>query len=705
MRRLRWILVFCIIWLTVPQLAMARTLTWTESPEDLVKGEADGVAVTSRGRLFLAPQLGLTAARLEPGNPLHIWSMCADHAGNIYLGTGPDGMIFKITPTGRQTLFFKTDEAMVTALGIGPEGDLLAGTTPGGKIYRIAASGEGSLWATLEERYLWSLAIDPDGTVYAGTGEAGTIYKIGSGGRARPFFTSDETHIVTLQLKPGGGLFAGGARRGLIYQIDAEGNGMVLYDDDLPEISGLLVEADGSLLATVLGPRPRREKKPTVRIRLADDTLIDGDSGSVTDLAGGTTHRYQGIIEGLPEEDQQHKTGIRGRLVRIDADGRATVLWRSSDESPFALARDAAGRTLFSTGSPAKLYRVEPRQDIALLFTLPETQATALLSTGDSIQIATSNPAALYRASQTRAESGVYLSRTFDARSPAHWGSIRWTLDSGEADAEIYTRTGNSRQPDETWSAWSPALTNNAGSKVINPDGRFLQWRARFSGAASSTTRLSGVSVRYRTLNRAPVLREFFLEAPTRMVSDKAIFRWTHYDPDGDPVNLQVEYRPIGSTAWLAVSHPDKADETLPEWSDNRLAWPTQQLAEGDYEIRAVASDQAANPPGEGRRAMSASTLIVTIDRTPPAIDLGTLSETTFEAHVTDDRSDIETLELTRHGRTQYSLHPVDGLCDSSDERFTFELAEILTEDGWSIKGVDSAGNSTELPLGQLAEE
>jgi hypothetical protein len=102
---------------------------------------------------------------------------------------------------------------------------------------------------------------------------------------------------------------------------------------------------------------------------------------------------------------------------------------------------------------------------------------------------------------------------------------------------------------------------------------------------------------------------------------------------------------------------------------------------------------------------VSASTLTVTVDRTPPTIDVANLSATEFDTRVSDSHSTVERLELIRNGRTRYSLHPVDGLCDSAQERFRFELAEILSEDGWSIRGTDSAGNTTDLPLGQLAEE
>ena len=43
---------------------------------------------------------------------------------------------------------------------------------------------------------------------------------------------------------------------------------------------------------------------------------------------------------------------------------------------------------------------------------------------------------------------------------------------------EISTRSGNTRTPDETWSDWSSAYADAAGSPIVSPRARYLQWRA-----------------------------------------------------------------------------------------------------------------------------------------------------------------------------------------------------------------------------------
>src|SRR2546423_5023853 len=84
------------------------------SRAELLKGEARGVSITDSGVVTLAPRLDQVFNTEQP----YIWSAAADAAGNIYLGTGHDGKLFKVTPDGKGTLLYKAGELDVTALAI-----------------------------------------------------------------------------------------------------------------------------------------------------------------------------------------------------------------------------------------------------------------------------------------------------------------------------------------------------------------------------------------------------------------------------------------------------------------------------------------------------------------------------------------------------------------------------------------------------------
>src|SRR6185295_16426059 len=96
--------------------------------DDVIKGDARGVSISENGTINLAPSFSLVYDTKEA----YIWSSATDAAGNIYLGTGHDGKIFKVTPAGQGRLLYDASELDVTALATDAQGNLYAGTSPEG---------------------------------------------------------------------------------------------------------------------------------------------------------------------------------------------------------------------------------------------------------------------------------------------------------------------------------------------------------------------------------------------------------------------------------------------------------------------------------------------------------------------------------------------------------------------------------------------
>ena len=57
----------------------------------------------------------------EPGTK-YIWDLALDDSGNLYVATGDHGEIFRVTPKGDHSVFFKSDEAHIRVMAFESQG-------------------------------------------------------------------------------------------------------------------------------------------------------------------------------------------------------------------------------------------------------------------------------------------------------------------------------------------------------------------------------------------------------------------------------------------------------------------------------------------------------------------------------------------------------------------------------------------------------
>src|SRR6266446_552005 len=218
------------------------------SRAELLKGEARGVSVTDTGILTLAP----TLSQLFSTDQAYVWSTAIDAAGNIYLGTGHDGKLFRVGSDGKGSLLYKAPELDVTALAIASDGTVFAATSPDGKVYRVTADGKAEVYFDPADKYIWSLAILGDGSLAVGTGDNGKLYRVRAAG-AKPesslLINTNPTHVMSLAVTPQGDLIAGTDPGGLVLRISPDGKAFALYDAPLREIHALASAPDGSIYA------------------------------------------------------------------------------------------------------------------------------------------------------------------------------------------------------------------------------------------------------------------------------------------------------------------------------------------------------------------------------------------------------------------------------------------------------------------------
>ncbi len=229
---------------------------------EVLKGDAKGVSINENGTITLAPKL----TQIANTEQSYVWSSAIDANGNVFLGTGSDGKIFKVDASGKSTLFYDTNELNVQALAIGKNGEIYAGTSPDGKVYRISANGTAEVFFEPKEKYIWSLAVLNDGSLAVGTGENGKIYKVKSA-NATPesslLFDTSETHIISLATDKQGNLYAGTDSNGLVLRFAPDGKPFALLDSSLREIHDIAVGADGSVYVLAVSDAASASKATT----------------------------------------------------------------------------------------------------------------------------------------------------------------------------------------------------------------------------------------------------------------------------------------------------------------------------------------------------------------------------------------------------------------------------------------------------------
>ena len=160
-------------------------------------------------------------------------------------------------------------------------------------------------------------------------------------------------------------------------------------------------------------------------------------------------------------------TASRRTACGISSGNRATTRRTISSST-------SRGDLIVGTGNKGKIYRLEgdPLQP-TLLAGAGAQQVTALYKDPKGrLYFATANPGKLFRLDSDRATRGTYESEPRDARTVATWGALSWrgTVPPG-GRVEVFTRSGNTDTPDDTWSPWSSALHRGRGLSRHQPQG------------------------------------------------------------------------------------------------------------------------------------------------------------------------------------------------------------------------------------------
>jgi hypothetical protein len=727
----RFLIAAALLAAAVSASASLPTFWQVSNENDFLQGEVENLSIDAYGRLTLGP----ASAVVHESSAPFLWTLVGAPDGSFYVGSGNEGQVHRLDANGTSTVFFDADELEVHAIALAPGGGIYAATSPDGKIYKVEGPGKSSVFFDPPDKYIWSLIVDAAGNVFAGTGDKGIIYKITPTGTGTPFYNTKATHVMSLAFDRERRLLAGTESPGRVFQLDANGKPFVLLDSPYNEIHALRVDPRGNIYAAAVTGRGAAAPAPAAAPEPAPAPVasVSTEVLSITIAADASS---AGPSTPAPAPAPRGTQGLgTGAIYRIMPDGVSDLVWQLREDIPYDIGFDG-NAVLVATGNEGKIYRLDgdPMQP-ALVTRASVQQVTALLpDRGGRMLFATSNPGKVFRLSADRAERGTYLSDIRDAQSVATWGAIKWqgAVPAGTT-LQVSTRSGNTRTADETWSDWSAPYTDPAGSAIVSPRARYLQWRAVLAGKGAQAPVLNSVVAAYLPRNARPrvttvtihppgtvfqrpfptgepEIAGFEGETPDRRAAIQTqnaanpstspalgrrayqrgllTFVWRAEDENRDDLVYDIQYRREGETEWRPLRQAMR---------DAIYVWDTTSVPNGRYVVQVIASDLPSNSP-EFALSGSMESTTFEIDNTPPTVTIagsrreGTRTLIAFD--VRDADSSVQKVEYSLDGDRWQTVYPKDGISDSRFEQFELPV-EGDTFRGVVIRATDALNNVT----------
>jgi len=712
-----------------PAAAVTSRLWKQRERVDFEAGEPKGVSLSVEGPIRLGARID---PLFEPDQP-YIWAIATGPHGELYAAGGNEGLVHRLEAGGGSSPFLQVDEAEVHALAVDARGAIYAGTGPGGRIYKFSPEGKRVWDRDTGERYIWALAFDRQGRLYAGTGTEGRVLAIDADGLSRVLFDSAETHIRCLAFDDGGTILAGSDGHGLVFRIGADGRSSVLYDAPLAEVVALQPAADGTIYAAVAGEAGRAARPPATP-PAPRPAPADGPPPEAPREGGGAAPPPgDGQPSGAPAE-QRISIGIEGKVLAIAPDGYAREVWSAGQEAILSLALRHDGTLLMGSGSQGRIYALDATGGVSEVARAPSSQVTALArrpsaaGRDEEVIVGGSNLGSVAILKAGFAESGTFESRVFDAQSFASWGRVAWRGETPPGTAiALQARSGNTEEPDRTWSDWGPEMSEPDGVVIDRPAARFVQWRATLRTTATARSpELREVTVVYLQKNLPPEFRKIEILAPgvslqsapptaggqgsegkppaadadagarrrprpqSRRGFDAGArsVQWQAVDPNDDDLTFDVQFRALDEKNWKTVRS---------RVAEDFVTFDSGALPDGTYLVRVTATDAPSNPAGQALAAEKI-TAPFDVDNTAPrierlktAVDKGML---VVRFTAADGFSILREASWSVDAGEWGAARPTDGMNDSLTE--TYEIAlpvPAAGEHSVVVRATDAAGN------------
>jgi hypothetical protein len=555
----------------------------------------------------------------------YIWDLVLDKAGNLYVATGDHGEIYKVTPKGEHSVFFKSDETHIRVLaldtrGNGAQGNLIAGTDGSGLVYRISPAGEGFVLYSTPKKEITALALDREGNIYAaGVGEKRASAATSAPGAASAMITiggnavnpNPQTPGMTVTMAPTNpqpGPFpfpGGGASNGSdIYRIAPDGSPSRIWTSHEDIVYALAFDSRGQLLAGT------------------------GNRGHVFAIAS-----------------------------QLESQDEFSDLLKAPASQVTGFAKAPGGALYAATSNLGKIFRLGPG---------PENEGTYESDVFDAKIFSR------WGRVEFRGAGNVdLLTRSGNVDNPDRnwtpWNPVNLTKDSEMG------------VPPARYAQWKAVL--HAGSVKPAVDTVTLNYLPKNVAPEIDDVSVQ-VGVRYQPLPKSSGLNlggdisgssgvHFESPMPSNHDRDSIGVKWNAHDDNDDQLVYSVYYRGDGDTRWLLLKD---------NLTDKAYSFDASLLPDGGYTVKVVASDAPSHSPGEGLTASKESRRFE-VDTTPPQVENlsasqeGAGPQIRIRFRAADGFSPIKRAEYSIDAGEWKFVEPVGQLSDAKIEDYNFLAA------------------------------
>jgi sugar lactone lactonase YvrE len=472
-----------------------------ESQEDFSAGKADGVTVDSWGRMSPANE---DIAKKSLPIEMQVWS--GTYAkGHFWFGTKDHLYRWKGDASAPEVVA-TFDGVAIPAIASDALGTVYAASIPGGQVWSVNGTDKPKMFFHTEEPIITSLCTDDQNNLYVGTAGTGRVYKVDPSGKSSVLFNSKQAHVTSLFYSvPKKELYVGTGEKGAVYRISQDGKAQAVYQSPDHLVTGIVLDAKNNLYIATSGQGRLMRILPSGEVQ----NLATSEAFYTMHYDPSTDSVYSGDGEG---------DVTKARIDPISGMPYFVPVAHTDEEGVLALASDGQGR-LFA--------------------------GTANLATVRSMK---SEPS----------QKAQYVSAVRDAGRLAAWSLIRAFGPLNEPNATIgsqwqmETRTGDTSQPDETWSSWSAAKFSDNAFQLASPAARYLQYRLSWKPlevAAKTPTSIGRIELTYLPKDAAPAIKSISLK-PGIAVSGKQTISVTGTDPDNDNLLLTMRISDDDTKTW-----------------------------------------------------------------------------------------------------------------------------------------------------------